>query len=80
MNKKKTVNENENTFSDLTNLSWFREGDTVKVGENFPKIMKGEFHTIEIKEILSGSQYQTWKIVIDKNDKVHLLKSSRELK
>jgi len=80
MNKKKTVNENEKTFSDLTNLVWFRDGDDVKVGENLPKIMKGEIHTLDVKEILSGSQYQTWKIVIDKNDKIYLLKSSRELK
>ena len=78
MSKKKI--ENENTFSDLTVKSWFKDGENIKVGDNFPKIMSGEFQIIEVKEILSGSQYQTWKIVINKNDKIHLLKSSRELK
>ena len=78
MNKKKI--ENENTFSDLTIKSWFKDGENIKVGDNFPKIISGEFQTLEVKEVLSGNQYQTWKIVIDKNDKIHLLKSSRELK
>jgi len=78
MTKKKI--ENQKTFSDLTNKSWFKDGDNIKVGENFSKIMNNEFETIEVKEVLFGSQYQTWNIVIDKTDKIHLLKSSRELK
>ena len=80
MSKKKVGNENEKTFSDLTNKSWFKEGETIKVGDSFPQIMTGDSQTIEVKEILIGNPYQTWKVVIDNNDKVHLLKSSRELK
>ena len=80
MSKKKIGNENEKTFSDLTNKSWFKEGEIIKVGDSFPQIMTGESQTIEVKEILVGNQYQTWKVVIDKDDKVYLLKSSRELK
>ena len=72
MNKKKI--ENEETFSDLTNKSWFRDGDS------FPKIMAGDFQDLNVKEVLFGNPYQTWKIVITKDDKIHLLKSSRELK
>ena len=78
MNKKKI--ENQKTFSDLNNKSWFRDGDNLKVGDNFGKIMAGEFQTLEVKEILFGNEIQTFTIVITKDDKIHLLKSSRELK
>ena len=78
MNKKKI--ENESTFSDLNNKSWFRDGDNIKVGDNFGKIMGGEFQVLEVKEFLFGNPYQTFTIVITKDDKIHLLKSSRELK
>ena len=61
MNKKKIGTENENTFSDLTTLSQFREEDTIKVGENFPKIMKGEFHSRNQRNSL-------WKPVSDVED------------
>ena len=80
MNKKKNQSENVKTFSDSTNLSWYQEDDTIKLGESFPKILKGEFRAINVKEILSGNQFQTWKIVIDKEDNIYLLKSSKELK
>jgi len=78
MNKKK--NENEKTFSDLTGKSWFKEGDNIKLGDSFQKIMAGEFQTLEVKEIFYGKEFQTWIIVITKDDKIHLLKTSRELK
>jgi len=78
MNKKKI--ENQKTFSDLNNKSWFRDGDNIKVGENFSKIHSGEFDTLEIKEIFVGNPVQTFTIIITKDDKIHLLKSSRELK
>jgi archaellum component FlaF (FlaF/FlaG flagellin family) len=78
MTKKKT--ENGKTFSDFTNKSWFMDGNNVKVGDSFQKIMSGESTTIEVKEILYGDQFQTWRIVIDKTDKTYLLKTSRELK
>ena len=80
MSRKKTENENEKTFSDLTNKSWFKDGDVIKVGDSFPNIMKGDCETIEVKEVLSNDQYRTWKIAIDKGDKTYLLKSSRELR
>ena len=78
MAKKKI--ENEKTFSDLTNKSWFKEKETIKVGDSFQKIMSGEFQVLDVKEILFGFEYQTWNIVITKDEKIHVLKSSRELK
>ena len=78
MAKKKI--ENEKTFSDLTNKSWFKEKETIKVGDSFQKIMSGEFQVLDVKEILFGFEYQTWNIVITKDEKIHILKSSRELK
>jgi len=78
--RNKTETENEKTFSDFTNKSWFKDGDIIKVGDSFPDIMKGGCETIEVKEVLSGEQYRTWKIAIDKEGKIHLLKSSRELR
>ena len=77
---KKIKNENQKTFSDLTNKSWFKDGDNIKVGETFQKIMSGDFQVLDVKEILFGSEYQTWNIVITKDEKIHILKSSRELK
>ena len=78
MAKKKI--EDQKTFSDLTNKSWFKDGDNIKVGDSFPKIMSGDSETIEVKETLYGAHFQTWIVVIDREDKIFLLKSSRELK
>jgi hypothetical protein len=72
--------ENQKTFSDLTIKSWFKDGNNIKVGESFQKIVKGECLTLEVKEILYGDPSKTWIIVITKDEKVYLLKSSRELK
>jgi len=80
MNKKKIQSENVKTFSDLTNKSWFKDGDNIKVGDSFPKIMNNDFDALEVKEVLFGNQFQTWIVVITKDDKIHILKSSRELK
>ena len=78
MSKKKI--ENERTFSDMSNKWWFKDGDNIKVGDNFQKIMNGESLTLEVKDILSGNPYQTFTIVITKDEKIYLLKSTRELK
>jgi hypothetical protein len=78
MAKKKI--ENQKTFSDLSNKSWFKDGDNIKVGDSFPEIMSGKSKTLGIKDILFGTPSQTWVIVITKEDTVFLLKSSRELK
>ena len=79
MAKKKQ--ENVKTFSDYTNKSWFKDSDNIiKVGDSFQKINAGEFETLEVKEILVGKLYQTWIVVVTKDDKIHLLKTSRELK
>jgi hypothetical protein len=72
--------EDQRTFTDLTNKSWFIDGKNIKVGESFQKIMSGEFSLLDFKEILTGEQVQTWKIVITNDDKFYLLKKSRELK
>jgi hypothetical protein len=77
----KKLNENVKTFSDFTVKSWFIDKDNnIKVGDNFSKINDGESQTLEVKEILHGNPYTTWKIVITKDDKIYLLKTSRELK
>jgi hypothetical protein len=68
------------TFSDLTNKSWFTEGEKIKVGENLPELLSGKGKILEVKEILIGDVFKSWKIVIDTEEKIHLLKSSRELK
>ena len=79
--KKTTKTENQKTFSDLTNQSWFRDGNNIiKVGKDFSKIMSGDYLTLEVKETLIGEHFQTWKIVITNDDKINLLKTSRELK
>jgi hypothetical protein len=72
--------ENQKTFSDLTLKSWFMDKTNIKVGESFSKMMSGESLTLDVKEILFGSPYKTWIVVITKDEKVYLLKSSRELK
>ena len=78
MTKKKIVNGK--TFSDLTNKSWFKDGDNIKVGDSFSKMLAGESKLLEVKEVLYGEQFQTWIIVITKDEKIYLLKTSRELK
>ena len=80
MAKNKVVNENVKTFSDLTNKSWFKDGDNIKVGDNFPKIMSGDFQVLEVKDVLIGEQFHTWIVIITSDEKIHLLKTSRELK
>jgi hemin uptake protein HemP len=78
---KKNKEENEKTFSDYQTKSWFQdENKNIKAGDNISKIMSGDCETIEVKELLQGEPYKTWKIVIDNNDKIYLLKTSRELK
>jgi hypothetical protein len=42
--------------------------------------MKGEATKIEVKDILYGDPWQTWRIIIDNDDKFYLLKTSKELK
>jgi hypothetical protein len=81
MAKAKEQNENIKTFSDFQVKSWFLdENKNIKVGDNLVKIMSGDCQTLEVKEALHGDPYKTFRIVIDKNDKVYLLKTSRELK
>jgi hypothetical protein len=77
---KKTKNENQKTFSDLTNKAWIVEENTIKIGDSALKLMKGENTLITVKEIYFGDPWQTHRIVIDKEDKLYLLKTSRELK
>ena len=78
--KKKITDENIKKFSDLSNKAWIAEANSIKVGDSALKIMKGESETIAIKDIFFGEPWQTFRIVIDQQDKVFLLKSARELK
>jgi predicted Ser/Thr protein kinase len=77
---KKTTSEEVKTFFDFTVKSWFMDGDNIKTGDNISKIMSGDFQTLEVKEIFHGDIYKTWKIIITKDDKIYLLKTSKELK
>jgi hypothetical protein len=79
--KKNNQNENVKTFSDYQTKSWFQdENKNIKVGDTLSKIMSGECETLEVKEVLHGEPYKTWKIIITADDKIVLLKTSRELK
>jgi hypothetical protein len=78
--KTKKLPENTKTFSDFTNKSWYKNEENITIGETFSKIQAGESETLEVKEIRFGEPYQTWLIVITKDDKIYLLKTSRELK
>jgi hypothetical protein len=71
---------NEKTFTDLTQKSWFADGQKIKIGESLANILSGKVEQIETKEILDGEKSKTWKIAISKDDKIYLLKASRELK
>ena len=80
--KKKLNDENVKKFSDFSNKSWLVENDSqiINVADSALQLMKGEVTKIEVKEILHGDPWQTWRIIIDKNDNIFLLKTSRELK
>jgi hypothetical protein len=80
--KKKLDENNVKKFSDFSNKSWLFENDTqiINVADSALKLMKGETTKIEVKEILYGDPWQTWRIIIDNNDKIYLLKTSKELK
>jgi hypothetical protein len=78
--KKKQLNENQKTFSDLTNKPWITEGQKIKYGDSPLEIVLEKTKILDVKEILFGDVYNTWKIVITTDDKIHLLKSTRELK
>ena len=43
-------------------------------------MLTGESLPLEVKEIYNGDHFRTWQIVITKEDKIHLLKTSRELR
>jgi hypothetical protein len=79
---KKKIGENEKTFSDFSNKSWFTEADgrSIKAADNISKILAGDCETIEVKELLHGEPARTWKIIIAADDKTYLLKTSRELR
>jgi hypothetical protein len=80
--KKKLTDENVKKFSDFSNKSWIMENDSnlISIGETALKLMKGESTKIEIKEMYFGDPWQTFKIIVDQNDQLFLVKTSRELK
>jgi hypothetical protein len=42
--------------------------------------MAGECETLEVKEMLYGDPWNTWRILITPDSALHLLKTSRELR
>jgi hypothetical protein len=80
MAKKTEVEEEVKYFNDLTFKSWVTDGSILKVGDSGSKMMNGEFDKLEIKDIYYGDPSNTWRIVITTDEKIHLLKSAREVK
>lgn len=81
MAKKNNVQENRKTFEDNTLNAWFIDEDgKFKVGESLAKIMKGECETLEVEETYYDEPSNTWRIIVTADDKIHLLKSFKELK
>jgi hypothetical protein len=81
MAKKTVIDEDQKKFEDKTFNSWFVDDDkNIKVGQSLAKIMKGDCETLEVKENIYGGTSNTWRIVITKDDRIILLKSSKELK
>ncbi|GHV85279.1 hypothetical protein AGMMS50230_08870 [Spirochaetia bacterium] len=80
MAKKTVASEEMKTFDDLTFKSWVIDGNELKVGESGSKMFHGELETLEIKDIFYGEPSRTWTIAITTDDKIHLLKSAREVK
>ena len=79
--KKENTDENRKTFEDETFSSWYTEDDgNIKIGVSLARIMKGECETISVRDMFYGDKSNTWRIVITTDDKMILLKSSRELK
>jgi hypothetical protein len=66
MAKKQAANEDAQKFQDATHRSWLMETDgrRVKVGDTAGKIMAGEYETLEVKEMLYGDTFNTWRILI----------------
>ena len=42
--------------------------------------MKGECETLEVEETYYDEPSNTWRIIVTADDKIHLLKSFKELK
>jgi hypothetical protein len=80
MKRIKENEENVKTFTDFTYKSWFVDGDKIRVGDGLSDIMGTDFIIIELKEMFYGSPSKTWLIVADKEDKLYLLKTSKEFK
>ena len=76
----KITTENQKTFTDLTQKHWFADGQKIKVGESPLEMMSGKVKVLDVKEILNGDKSKSWKIAVDKEDKIYLLKTARELK
>jgi len=72
--------ESQKTFLILTDKMWFTDKNKIKVGNSMSGILSGETTVIDTKEIFVGENYKTWTIVIDTEDKMYLLKTSKELK
>jgi hypothetical protein len=82
MAKKQAANEDARKFQDAAHRSWLMEtdGKRVKAGDTAGKIMAGECDTLEVKELLYGDPWNTWRILITPDNALHLLKTSRELR
>ena len=80
MKKNKGTDENAKVFRDHSLRSWYTDGDNIKVGDSLANIMRNESETLEVKEIIYGDSHNTFKIVVTTDEKIHLLKTSRECK
>jgi len=81
MAKETALDENRKTFEDKTLNSWYTDDKgKVKIGESLAKIMKGDCETVDVRENYYGEPSNTWRIITTNDNRMILLKSSRELK
>jgi len=75
------IAEERKTFEDKTFSRWLMDEEgTITVGASTAKIMKGDCETFKAKEIYYGDVSNTWRIIVTTDDRIVLLKSSRDLK
>jgi hypothetical protein len=76
----KKGNEDVKTFDDFSNQYWYNDGEKIMVGNDFKAIVAGDCQTLIPKEIIYGAPAKTWRLIVTVDDKLHLIKTSKQLK
>jgi hypothetical protein len=77
--KKKKFEGETREFHDFTEKAWYMKDGMIKAGDGFSEIMEGQSVAIEVKEVFYGAVVKTWLIVIARDEKVYLFKTSKDL-